>query len=152
MDETSSLMGKDEQDEQHVAGDCRHDKEIQGTSSCTWFFKKVFHVGDEGLRGRTRYVSTIDLATSMPSLYSSPTIRGEPQVGFACHIAWMSSRTSWATAGLDECQGIAPARPQTRQPRPEQTIRRTEVRSGHRPLVDRELMPQRQVFHGQRGA
>ena len=53
----------------------------------------------DGFRGRTRYVSTVDLATSMPSLCSSPTIRGEPQVGFACHIAWMSSRTSWATAG-----------------------------------------------------
>ena len=34
------------------------------------------------LRGRTRYVSTVDLAISMPSFRSS-TIRGEPQVGFA---------------------------------------------------------------------
>jgi hypothetical protein len=30
MYETSSLMGQDEQDEQHVVGDRRHDKEIQG--------------------------------------------------------------------------------------------------------------------------
>jgi hypothetical protein len=30
MDETSSLMGQDEQDEQHVKGSRRHDKEIQG--------------------------------------------------------------------------------------------------------------------------
>jgi len=36
--------------------------------SCTWFFKKVFQVGDDGLGGRTRDVSTVDFATSMPSL------------------------------------------------------------------------------------
>lgn len=35
---------------------------------------------------------------------------------------------------------------QTRHPRPEQTIGRTEARSRDRSLVDRELMPPREVF------
>jgi hypothetical protein len=74
-------------------------KQSMATTSLTWLFKHVFHVGQGGLRGRTRYVSTVDFATSIPSFRSSPTIRGEPHVGFACHIAWISARTSWATAG-----------------------------------------------------
>jgi hypothetical protein len=51
-------------------------------------FRKAFHVGDDGFLGRTRYFSTVDLATSMPSLHSSPTIRGEPpaDIGFR-HLA-----------------------------------------------------------------
>jgi hypothetical protein len=48
MDKTSSLMGQDEQDEQHFVGDRRHDKEIQG--------HEVLHVVlQKGLpRGRRR--------------------------------------------------------------------------------------------------
>ena len=74
-------------------------KKSMATKSLTWLCRNAFHVGDGDRRGRTRYVSTVDFATSIPSFRSSPTIRGEPQVGFACHIAWMSSRTSLATAG-----------------------------------------------------
>jgi hypothetical protein len=45
--------------------------------------RKAFRVGEEGLRVRGRYVSTVDLATLIPSLWSSPTMRGEPHVGLA---------------------------------------------------------------------
>ena len=68
-------------------------KKSRAIKSLTWFCRKVYHVGDGGLGGRRRYFSTIDLVTSMPTFRSSPTIRGEPHVGLACHIAWMSSRT-----------------------------------------------------------
>ena len=52
-----------------------------------WFFRKVVHMGDGGYLGmRGRYFSTVDVATAMPSLRSSPTMRGDPHVGFACHI------------------------------------------------------------------
>ena len=151
-------------------------KKSRATTSLTWLCRKAFHVGEGGLRGRTRYFSTVDLATSMPSFRSSPTIRGEPHVGFACHIAWMScadllghggaTGRSLLTqappvvtkalllpgdhcAGLDECQGIAPARPEPRQPRPEQAIGRTKARAINGLLVDRQLMPQGQVFQAQ---
>jgi hypothetical protein len=47
MDETSSLMGQNEQDEQHCVGDCRYDEEIQG--------HEVLHVVfQEGLPCRRR--------------------------------------------------------------------------------------------------
>jgi hypothetical protein len=58
------------------------------------FMDEDHQVGDGGFRGRTRYGSTVDCATSMPSFRSSPTIRGEPQVELACHICWMRSRTA----------------------------------------------------------
>jgi hypothetical protein len=74
-------------------------KKSRATRSCTWFARKAFQVGNGGSRPLGRYFSTVDLATSMPSLRSSPTIRGEPQVGFAHHIVRMSSRTSLAIAG-----------------------------------------------------
>src|SRR6266567_4915831 len=56
-------------------------KESQATKSWTWLFRNAFQVGEAGLRERGRYVSTVDLATAMPSFWSSPTIRGDPHVG-----------------------------------------------------------------------
>ena len=51
-------------------------------SSWTWLFKNAFHVGEDGLCPLGRYFSTVDLATVMPIFSSSPTMRGEPQLGF----------------------------------------------------------------------
>jgi hypothetical protein len=99
MHDSSPLMCQDHQDKEYLVCHGRHHQAIQATKSLTWLFKNVFHVGEGGLRDRTRYFSTVDFATSIRSFRSSPTIRGEPHVGFACHIAWMSSRTSLATAG-----------------------------------------------------
>src|SRR5919108_37034 len=66
-------------------------KKSHATRSWTWLVRNAFHVGEDGLRTFGRYFSTVDFATSMPSFRSSPTMRGEPQVGFDCHISWMSS-------------------------------------------------------------
>ena len=159
MDDTAAFMGQDEQHEEHCVGDGWHDKEIQGHEILHVIREKVFHVGDGGLGGRIRYFSTVDFVTLMPSLCSSPTIRGEPHVGFACHIvldeltdlfgnrgtarrallAQLSPVVAKALAlpgdhgtRLHECQGALPPRPQTRQPRPEQTIGRPELRTMQR--------------------
>ena len=59
-------------------------KKSQAIRSWTWLCRNAFHVGEDGLRTLGRYFSTVDLATSMPSFRSSPTIRGEPHVGFDC--------------------------------------------------------------------
>ena len=56
--------------------------------------------GEGDFLGRTMYFSTVDLLTETPSFASSPTMRGEPQPGFAVDILRMSSRSSRATAGL----------------------------------------------------
>ena len=59
----------------------------------------AFHVGDGGFVGRTRYFSTVDFATLMPSFRRSPTMRGELHVGFGRHISRISARTSCRIAG-----------------------------------------------------
>ena len=53
-----------------------------------------------GVLDRPRYFSTVDLATSMPSLPNSPTIRGEPQPGLASDILRINALISFDTDGL----------------------------------------------------
>ena len=74
-------------------------KKSSDTSSLTWLARNARHVGDGGLRGRTLYFSTVDLATSMPSFRSSLRMRGDPQAGLDSDIFRMRSRTSLAMAG-----------------------------------------------------
>src|SRR5687767_10707102 len=74
-------------------------KKSHATLSLTWLAKKARHVDDGGFRTRGRYFSTVDLATVMPSLRSSPTMRGEPQVGLLHHMSRIKSRTSLEMGG-----------------------------------------------------
>jgi hypothetical protein len=65
----------------------------------TWFSRKVRHVCEGGFRRRIRYLLTLVSPTSMPSLRSSPWMRGAPQSGFSRLIFRISLRTSFDTAG-----------------------------------------------------
>jgi hypothetical protein len=65
-----------------------------------WLSRKARQVGDGGFFGRTTYFSTVDFATRMPSVANSPTMRGEPQPGFAVDIVRMRSWTDLSNAGL----------------------------------------------------
>jgi hypothetical protein len=71
----------------------------RATRSCMGFLRNVSHVGDRGFRWCSRYFSTVDLATSKPSVRSAPTIRGVPYVGLDRHMAWISARSFLARAG-----------------------------------------------------
>src|SRR5258708_18356709 len=68
----------------------------------TWFSRKVRHVCEGGFRRRTMYLLTLVSPTSMPSLRSSPWMRGAPQSGFSRLILRISFayflRHRWATA------------------------------------------------------
>ncbi len=99
VDDAPALMSQQDEHEEHPALDGRHGEKTQATRSLTWLLKKAFHVGDGGLRTVRRYFSTVDLAMMMPSLRSSPTMRGEPHVRLERHISWMSSRTSFEMVG-----------------------------------------------------
>ncbi len=116
------------------------------------------------------YFATVDLATWIPSLVSSPTILGEPQPGFALDIVRMRSSIDLATAGLpglpmgeaspmlaespplpgddgaglDEDQDVPPAGPGPGQPRPQESIGDLGASSPRAPLVDGELVAQRE--------
>jgi hypothetical protein len=63
-------------------------------------FRNAFHVGDGDFLDRTRYFSTVDLATSIPGFHNSPTIRGEPQLILASDILRINALISSDTVGL----------------------------------------------------
>src|SRR5271169_3295035 len=65
-----------------------------------WFSRKVRQVCDGGLWLRTMYLLTLLSPMSMPSLSSSPWIRGAPHKGFSRHILRIRFRTSRGTVGL----------------------------------------------------
>src|SRR5260370_22621328 len=49
----------------------------------TWFSRKVRHVCEGGLPRWTMYLLTLVSPISIPSLRSSPWMRGAPQIGFS---------------------------------------------------------------------
>ena len=69
------------------------------TKSFVWFFKKFRHVWLGGLLTLTMYFSTVDFATAIPSFPSSPTMWGEPHVGFIVDSVRINSLISLAIAG-----------------------------------------------------
>ena len=152
-------------------------KKSRDTKAMTWFCRSARHVGDGGFRNRTRYFSTVDCATSMPSLRSSPTRRGAPQVGLAYDMfrirpctsreiaggpgvrPWLNcrqcSRKPFALSGddrmwLDEDQRVLPSSPEARESGPEHAITRVEIRPATRTLIDGHLMLQGRHFEVQR--
>jgi hypothetical protein len=90
------VVGEHDEDEQDLEGDRGDDEEVHR--------HEVPHVVlEEGPPRRRRRLPRPDpvaLATWMPSLASSPTIRGDPQDGLALDIRRIRSRISLATAGL----------------------------------------------------
>jgi hypothetical protein len=80
-------------------------KESTDTMSFTWLAKNARHVGEGGFLDRAMYFSTVAFATWMPSLESSPTMRGEPQCGLALDISRMRSWTALASLGLPGLAG-----------------------------------------------
>jgi len=64
------------------------------TRSLIWFVRNDFRVGEGAFPDRTRYLSTVDFATLMPSFPSSPTMRGVPHSRLAAETLRMISRIS----------------------------------------------------------
>src|SRR5216683_2034061 len=120
------------------------------------------------------YLLTLLSPMSMPSLSSSPWMRGAPQPGFSRHILRIRSRISrendrsselamphlpcpeQAKAGtmpgedrfgLDDGQRRAPVTPDARQPDPQQSIPGCQFRAlPRRPLKHADLVAQSQVL------
>src|SRR5262249_39523197 len=113
------------------------------------------------------YFPTLVSPTSIPSLSSSPWIRGAPHNGFSRCIRRMRARTvcrngrSADAAGprlprpehpetrampgnngvrLDDHQRRSPSRPDPREPYPEEPVGRCQPRSLHEPLQDAQLV------------
>jgi len=68
-------------------------------SSRPWIRQKVRHVGDGGPGWRIMYFATVDRATRIPSMPSSPWIRGAPHKQLLRLMRRMSWRTSRSIRG-----------------------------------------------------
>jgi hypothetical protein len=99
MDEAAPMMGEHDQYEEHLESDRWYDKEVDGHQISHMVFQKAFQDGEGGLVGCTRYLSTVDWATLIPSFLSSPTIRGEPHPGLALEIRRIRTLISLETMG-----------------------------------------------------
>jgi hypothetical protein len=76
-----------------------HDQQGIAAIPLAWLRRNVFQPGDGGPLLRTIYLATLVCPTSIPSLSSSPWIRGAPHNGLAKLISRISCRISVGTAG-----------------------------------------------------
>jgi hypothetical protein len=73
-------------------------KKSTDTSASTWFSRNARHVCDGGFFRRGMHLETVASDTRMPSLSSSPWMRGAPHM-LAVAICLMSLRTSGSRPG-----------------------------------------------------
>jgi hypothetical protein len=99
VDNSPSLMRQYDEHKTHFEGHRSDDKEVDSSDIFRVLIEKCPPPGEGGLFEWGLDFSTVDFASSMPSFFSSATIRGEPQVELACHIRLMSFRSSGATWG-----------------------------------------------------
>jgi hypothetical protein len=95
----SPLVRQHEEDIQDLKPDRRNDEEATEAILFTWFARNVLQVWDCGLLPRSMYLLTQVSPISIPSLSSSPWIRGAPQTGLSRLILRIKPRTSFGTAG-----------------------------------------------------
>ena len=70
-----------------------------GKEAPSWLQRKAFQLRDDGRLPFTMYLATVDSAMSMPSLSSSPWMRGAPQSTLATLLSRISRRISAGILG-----------------------------------------------------
>ena len=79
--------------------DCRYDEQIHRGDAVGMKRRNVIEPWDGGCLRLAMYLATLVCPISMPSLRSSPWIRGAPHSGLAMLISRISLRISGATVG-----------------------------------------------------
>ena len=100
MEEAPPLVLQHHEDIENSRGDGRHHEEVRRDQLLRVVVQESTPRWEGGFRRRTMYLATVTWDTSIPSLSSSPWIRGAPQSGFAKLILRINSRTSPSIAGL----------------------------------------------------
>jgi hypothetical protein len=100
MDDPSTVMRKDDEDEHDFEPNRVHREEIYRskaeTGDCPGTFATFVMVG---FRCRTMYLATVAREILIPSFRSSLWIRGAPQSTFIRLMVWIRSRVSFETPG-----------------------------------------------------
>src|SRR5262245_14751189 len=95
----SPAVPHDQQSIEQSERDGRHDKQIIAAIPLAWLRRNVFQPCDGGPLLRTIYLATLVCPISIPSLSSSPWIRGAPHNGLAMLSSRINCRISVGTAG-----------------------------------------------------
>jgi hypothetical protein len=98
-DQPAPLVPQNDQDKQQPKADGRHDQEVHRADACRMIVQKGLQVCDRPRPRLAMYLATVDWATSIPSLSSSPWMRGAPQSRLARLISRISRRISTGTFG-----------------------------------------------------
>ena len=96
----ATVMCKDHQNEQHIVSHGRHHEEIDKHQIADMIVQERLPRRRWWFSGSHPVLLTVDLATSMPSLRSSPTIRDEPRLILASDIFRINALISSGTCGL----------------------------------------------------
>src|SRR5262245_37754260 len=95
----SPVVAHNQQSVEQSERDGRNDKQIHRRDPIGVLRRNVFQPCDGGSLLRTIYLATLVCPTSIPSLSSSPWIRGAPHNGLAMLISRINWRISVGTAG-----------------------------------------------------
>src|ERR1700738_1035212 len=95
----SSAMPHDQQTIEQTERDCRHDEQIDRGDTVGMIAEERLPPWDGGPLRLAIYLATLVCPISMPSLSSSPWIRGAPHSGLAMLISRISPRISSGTVG-----------------------------------------------------
>jgi hypothetical protein len=99
VQDPAAQMSQHDEDIQHAVPHGRDGEEVGGREAGDVVRENARQVGAAGFGRFTMYLSTVDFATSMPTMRSSETIRGDPQVTLADDIWRVRSWISCGTGG-----------------------------------------------------
>ena len=94
-----SIVGQNDHDVEKPERCGRHDKHVNRSDALDLIAQKTAPGWEGAPRLRTIYLATVAWLTSMPSLSSSPWIRGAPQSGLEPLICRIRARLSRSTDG-----------------------------------------------------
>jgi hypothetical protein len=173
VDDATSMVGQDEQHEEHFVCHRRHDKEIKGDQVLdmvvqkglprrrrwlTWSHpvrldRRFGHINAQLAQfpndprrapGGIRLPHRLDELADF--LGKDGATGGSPLAHAPPVVTEAPPLPGDHRAGLDECQDIRPARPELGRPCPEHPVGRPEAPAINSLFVDCQLMPQCQVF------
>jgi hypothetical protein len=103
-DNLSATVSQDDHDVEQSKRGLHGNEHVDGDDADCFVAEETTHVGEGVPARRIMYFATVAWLTSMPSLRSSPWMRGAPHSGLALFICRIRSRTSRPTDGRPDLE------------------------------------------------